>query len=48
MSNIQKSQNSKPKAIRTSQNYKSIRKIEFLKTYPPTILWSVPDSYIHP
>ena len=30
MSNIQKSQNSKTKAIRTSQNYKSERKIKFL------------------
>ena len=30
MSNIQKSQNSKPKAIRTSQNYKSVRKTKFL------------------
>ena len=46
MSNIQKSQNSKPKAIRKSQNYKSVRKIRFLKTCPPTTLSSVRDSDI--
>ena len=48
MSNMQESQNSKPKVIRTSQNYKSVKKIKFLKTCPPTILSSVRDSYIHP
>ena len=48
MSNIQKNQNSKRKAIRKSQNYKSVRKNKFLKTCPPTTLSLVPDSYIHP
>ena len=48
MSNIQKSQNSKPIALKKSQNYKSVRKINFLKTSPPTTLSSVRDSCIHP
>ena len=38
-SNIQTSQNLKPKAIRKSQNYESASEIEFLKTYPPIIFF---------
>ena len=35
MSNIQKSQNLKPKAIRKLQNHKIASKLIFLKIYPP-------------